>query len=67
MSPLQLLAALGDFASLVFAVVAVILLKLHWGIHTNHLPHIYSELRSLREFMERHDNWERAEKHKEDG
>ena len=63
MNPFQILAAIGDFASILFAVIAIVLLKLNWGIYTNHLPHIYSELRDLRTFLEAHDKWERKEKY----
>ena len=63
MNSLQILAALGDLASIVFAVIATIGTILIWKLYTNHLPHIYSELRSLREFMKSHDNWEREEKY----
>ena len=63
MNPLQLLTALGDFASIIFAVVSTILVVLIWKIYTNHLPHIYSELRSMRQEMQQHDRWERNGKH----
>lgn len=66
MNPLQILAALGDFASILFAIMATIGTILIWKLYTNHLPHIYSEMRSLRTFMENHDKWERKEKHSSD-
>ena len=66
MTPLQLISAFGDFFSTIAAIALCVLVPLIWKMYTNHLPHIYAELRSLREFIERHDRWEREKKYPQD-